>query len=119
MKYKVGDKIYFEEEKRPYIVRACDDRFLICTKPYNFKPNTVQYTIVDLEEGIRGTDGYCVSPHDYYETEDCENFLRELQEGARIQEENRGNLRDGGLIYDIGAGHVSYRNRIELNIIEK
>ena len=108
--YKVGDKIYFAEEKRPYTVRACDERYLICTKPYNFKPETVLYTIVDLKEGIRGTDGYSLGPYSYYSTEDCESFLKELQESDRLKK------RCGNEWVDIGAGHISYRNRIKLNV---
>ena len=42
---KVGDKIRFAEEKKPYTIRACDDRFLVCTKPYNFRPKTMLYII--------------------------------------------------------------------------
>ena len=95
MKYKVGDKIYFFEEKHSYTVRACDDRFLVCTKPYNFAPNKVMYTIVDLQEEIRGTDGYVFSPYDYFSDEDCNAYLSELQSGVI---------------------HISYRNRIKLNI---
>ena len=116
--YKVGDKVWFAEEKRPYTVRACDERFLICTKPYNFQPRTVEYTIVDLKEEIRGTDGYAIGGYDYYETEDCEAFLRELQEGARIEAQNEEVIKKGyGIIQDIGASHISHRNRIELKII--
>lgn len=51
----VGDKIKFEEEKQAYTIRARNDRFLICTKPFNLK-KTVLYSIVDLHEGIRGTE---------------------------------------------------------------
>lgn len=101
MKYNVGDRIYFAEEKKPYKIRACGERFLICTKPYNFRPKTVVYTIVDLKEGIRGTDGYSISPYDYYKDEDCQEYLHEL-------ETSKDRLFDGA--------HVSYRNRIELNI---
>ena len=82
MEYKVGDKIYFAEEKKPYTVRACDERFLICTKPYNFKPKMVIYTIVDLKEKIRGTDNYSIGWCDYYYTKDCKKILKELQKTA-------------------------------------
>ena len=64
MKYNKGQKIWFAEEKCPYTIRACNERYLICTKPY--RPKTVMYTIVDLEEEIRGTDGYSIGPYDYY-----------------------------------------------------
>ena len=35
MRVEVGDKIYVPNEKKPYKVRARDDRYIICTKPYN------------------------------------------------------------------------------------
>lgn len=111
MKYKVGDKIRFAEERNAYTVRACDDRYLICTKPFNLRPRTVIYTIVDLKEGIRGTDGYCIGPYSYYSDEDCNAFLKELQEADALSSES-----EDGVIYDIDGAHISYRNRIKLNI---
>lgn len=76
---RVGDKVYVSGEKRPYRVRCRDDRYVICTKPFNPK-HTVQYFIADLEEGVRGPDDmvFCLG----YETqEQCEERLRELQKG--------------------------------------
>ena len=93
----VGDKVWFNEEARPYTIRACDERYLVCTKPYDLKPKTVQYTMVDLKENIRGTDGYAIGPYDYYEDEDCQAYLKELQ---------------------TGESQISRRNRIELNILK-
>lgn len=74
---KVGDKVYVNGEVRPYRVRCRDDRYIICTKPFNPK-HTVQYFIADLEEGVRGPDSmvFCLG----YETqEQCEERLRDLQ----------------------------------------
>ena len=31
---EVGDKIYIASEKRPYRVRAANQRFAVCTKPH-------------------------------------------------------------------------------------
>lgn len=31
----VGDKISIPGEKKPYTVRARDERYIICTKPFN------------------------------------------------------------------------------------
>lgn len=108
-KYNVGDKIYFAEEKRPYTIRACDKRFLICTKPLNLKQKTVIYTIVDLVEGIRGTDNYSIGWCDYYKTEDCKEMLKELQETY--------NKNDGEQW--LKGTFISHRNRINLNIVNK
>ena len=109
--YKKGQKIWFAEEKRPYTIRACDERYLICTKPYNFKKDSVIYTIVDLKENVRGTDGYSIGSYSYYSQEDCDAYMDELREGERLEA-----MSTDDLIYDLGAAHVSYRNRIQLNI---
>jgi len=93
MKIKVGDKIKFKNEKQRYTVQACDDRYLICTKPFNPR-KTVLYTIVDLKERIRGRDDliFCFG----YETkQDCERSLRWL---------NSNEL------------EISYRHRIKLDL---
>ena len=79
MRVEVGDKVYVPNESRPYKVRARDDRYIICTKPYNPK-HTVLYFIVDLKEKWRAPDNqvFCSG----YETdEDCKDRLRELQNG--------------------------------------
>lgn len=94
--YNSGDKIYFIEEKRPYTIIACNKRFLVCTKPYNPK-HTVLYTIVDLKENIRGTENL-IFGISFGTKEDCEEALERLTNGET---------------------EVSYRNRIELNIINK
>ena len=79
MKVKVGDRVYIPKEKRPYKVRARDDRYIICTKPYN-PQHTVMYFIIDLEEQRRGPDNmvFCFG---YESDEDCMERLKELQEG--------------------------------------
>ena len=76
---KKGDPVFIGTEKRPYRVKCRDERFIICTKPYNPK-RTVMYFIVDLEEQRRGPDNmvFCSG----YETqEQCEMRLKELQQG--------------------------------------
>lgn len=77
---KVGDRVFIWGEVRPYRVRCKDDRFIICTKPFNLK-RTVIYFIVDLQEKRRGPDNmvFCSG----YETqEQCEERLMELQSGT-------------------------------------
>ena len=76
---KPGDPVYLPGEVRPYRVRCRDERYIICTKPYNPK-RTVIYFIVDLQEHRRGPDNmvFCFG----YETQgQCEERLRELQTG--------------------------------------
>lgn len=92
---KIGDNIWFLKEKRPYTVRACNDRFIICTKPFNLK-KTVLYTIIDLQFDIRGTENliFCMG---FESDEDCNDALIRLQSGQT---------------------EVSHRNRIELDIVK-
>ena len=88
-------KIKFKEEKQRYTIQASNDRFLICTKPFNPK-KTVLYTIVDLEKKIRGTENliFCMG----YETQElCIEALERLV---------------------TGESKISHRDRIELNIEE-
>ena len=76
---KPGDPVYINNEKRPYRVKCRDDRYIICTKPYN-PQRTVMYFIADLKEQRRGPDNmvFCSG----YETqEQCEERLKELQTG--------------------------------------
>ena len=42
---KVDDKILFAEEKQRYTVQARNDRFIICTKPFNPRKT---FLILDL-----------------------------------------------------------------------
>lgn len=73
----VGDRVWFEGERMPYTVKACDHRYLICTKPFAAK-KTVIYSIVDLCQRIRGTENlvFCMG----FETdEQCQDALKRLQ----------------------------------------
>ena len=54
---RVGDSVQFAESKRWWKVRAVSDRFVILTSPYNLR-NTVFYTIIDWERGVRGPDDH-------------------------------------------------------------
>lgn len=79
MRVEVGDKVFVAKEKRPYRVRVRDDRYIICTKPFNPK-HTVLYFIVDLKRKMRGPDNmiFCSG----YETDEhCAERLKELQNG--------------------------------------
>lgn len=88
MNCEVGDKIEFIGEVKPYTIMACDERYLICTKPFNLK-QTVLYTIVDLENNVRGTENliFCQG----FETkEQCSEALIRLQTGeSEISRRNK------------------------------
>ncbi len=75
----VGTRIKLKEEKQAYTVQACNERFAVCTKPFNPR-RTVLYTIVDFKKNIRGTENliFCMG----FETkEQCERALKRLSEG--------------------------------------
>lgn len=88
MRVQVGDKVKIPDEKRNYTVQARDNRYIICTKPFNLQ-HTVEYFIVDLEEKWRAPDNmvFCFG----YETrEQCEERLSELQSGQIELSRRRG-----------------------------
>ena len=86
---KVGDKLKFAEEKQMYTIRARNDRYLVCTKPFNPK-RTVLYTIIDLIEGIRGTNDFILNPYNYELAEDCQQCLKDITSGeAKISSRNK------------------------------
>lgn len=90
---KVGDKVKFLTEKQRYTIQARNERYIICTKPFNAK-RTVWYTIIDIERYCRGEDNLIFSMS--YETRaKCEDNLK--------------NLTDGKM-------EVSYRNVIKLDV---
>lgn len=76
---KVGDKVYFAEEVRGYRVIARNERYLICTKPFNPK-KTVLYTIVDSQDLVRGTENY-IFCHGAETVEQCEQMLERISSG--------------------------------------
>ena len=58
------------------------------------------YTIVDLEEEIRATDGYSIGPYVYYSQEDYDAYLKELEERVKREKEN-----DSIIIQDLSSTH--------------
>jgi len=96
---KVGDKIKFKSEKQKYTIKAKDDRYLICTKPFNPK-KTVLYTIVDLERLVRGTNNMVFNPYDYAIQNDIDECLIDLQNHTNGLE-------------------VTHRNCIQLDVEDK
>lgn len=101
MLFKVGDQIKFRNEKQRYRIRACNERFLICTKPFNPK-QTVIYTIVDLEEKIRGPENLIFGMGFETDTQ-CLDALNRLM----------GKDKDVGF-----PTEISHRNRVPLDIEE-
>lgn len=88
MKVAVGDKVYVPTDKRPYTVKARDERYIICTKPFNAR-HTVLYFIIDLVDRWRAPDNmiFC---HGYETDEECRERLKELQDGVIELSRRRG-----------------------------
>jgi hypothetical protein len=89
--FKVGEKVKFTSEKRRYTVRAAGARFAVLNKPFNPK-NTVLYTVVDLEEGVRGTENLVFGAG--AETDEhCVEMLKRLESGqTEVSHRNRVNI---------------------------
>lgn len=75
----VGSKIWFEEEKQGYTVRASNVAFVVLTKPFNAK-KTVLYTAIDWESGLRGPENL-IFGSDAKTDVDCADMLQRLTMG--------------------------------------
>lgn len=71
-----GDKIKFIEEKPLYTVIARNNRFIICTRPYNVMRTGI-YSIIDRRKGIRGTENL-VFDLGFYTLSECQDALLRL-----------------------------------------
>ena len=93
MDLNIGDKIKFIGESKKYTIRAISDKFIICTKPFNAR-NTTLYTVVDLDNNIRGTENL-IFPNGAETDEQCNEMLKRLDEAKT---------------------EISHRNFVELKI---
>lgn len=82
IKLNKGDSVWFAACRKPFKVRAANDRFAICTQPYNFKPKTVIYTIIDFERNVRGLDNTVFGEYYYYTDQECVAALQDLINGT-------------------------------------
>jgi hypothetical protein len=78
--FAVGKRVKFATERLRYTVQARDERYLVCTKPFNLQ-RTVLYCIVDLAERQRGPHNLIFNPYALETREGCEECLRALQSG--------------------------------------
>ena len=80
MKVNIGDKVYIPDQKRPFRVKARDNRYIICTKWCNLHGGAPIYFIVDLKAKRRAPDNriFCEG---YVTDEQCQERLKELQNG--------------------------------------
>lgn len=93
---KIGSKIYFKTEKKPYTIRAKNSRYLVCTKPFDLQ-HTVFYTIIDLLEQKRSSHNIIFNPFDFTTQKGCNECLKWLINGR---------------------AELSRRNQIELDILK-
>lgn len=81
LKLNKDDRVWFSSNKKSFKVRECNDRFAICTQPFNLQPKTVLYTIIDFDRNVRGEDNLIFSVYDYYSDEDCKQAMEDLING--------------------------------------
>lgn len=83
-----GSRIWFEGESKPYRIRAIDNRYAVCTKPFNPR-HTVLYTIVDFKQRIRGTENLVFGMGAGTDLQ-CEEMLKRIRSGdTEISHRNR------------------------------
>ena len=75
----VGAKVRFAGERRRYTVRAANERFAICTKPFAAVHGAL-YTIIDFDQKIRGRENliFCLG---FITDEQCQEALERLSAG--------------------------------------
>ena len=84
----LGAKVWVETEKRPYRVIARNDRYAVCTKPFNPR-RTVLYCILDAVEGRRAPEGL-VFGLGAETTQDCEEMLERVTTGKTFLSRRNG-----------------------------
>ena len=90
--FKPGDKIRFAEEKQAYTVIVSNDRYAVCTKPFNLQ-KTLLYCIVDFVDKIRGPNNLVMNSYRYETLEGCEQTLIDVTSGKiEISQRHRAKL---------------------------
>jgi len=85
-------KIKMCSEKQRYTVQAADERFVVCTKPFNAK-RTYLYFVADLQTGMRGPTNW---PYGLPFAEELDTpeggakLLKMLQSGEATHSRRRG-----------------------------
>lgn len=93
-----GWRVRFAEERNAYTVQARGKRYLVCTKPFPLR-KTVLYTVVDLQEQVRGTENLIFGAG-------AESRAACQRMAQRLEGKNR----------DIHT-EVSHRNRVPLRVV--
>lgn len=79
--FTVGEKWTFEGDELVYDVKAANESFAILTAPAP-EHDTVWYTIVDLQQKVRGTNNMVFNPYDYAVQKDIDRCMQDLDEGT-------------------------------------
>lgn len=75
---RAGDRVWFRGERIGYTVMAASMRYKVCTKPFAPK-NTVIYSIIDVDRGVRGPDNMVFS-FGYETPSQCVQALDDLEQ---------------------------------------
>lgn len=103
---KIRNKVYFEDELLPYKIMAVNDNYMIASRKlnarqdvnlikyrvemgaymsfkeaYNDLKHSPVYTIVDLNECVRGSDNMIFGQYDYFSEFDCAKAIQALENG--------------------------------------
>lgn len=115
---KVNDKVYFINEKIPFLIMARNKRYAIAVRKLNRREdaNLLKYkvemggyssfteayieckdlpiyTIIDFKLNVRGSDNMVFGIFDYFDRKDCEKAIKYLESGEmEISNRNRVNL---------------------------
>lgn len=84
----IGDRVKVPGHHAAFVCRARNDRFAICTKPFNLKRTTL-YFIIDAELGWRGPENL-VFGLGAESDEDLEAMLARLAGGESSVSRKRG-----------------------------
>jgi len=117
---KVGQQVFFTNEKLPMTVMATSDRYAVVSRKLHRREDAdllhhkvkmdayssfteafenckdlPVYSILDFEENIKGPDNLIFGDFDYSEEKDCVKAIKDLENGRM---------------------EITHRNRVDLNI---
>ena len=101
---KVGGKVYFKNEKLPYIIKAISERYAVVSRKLNrredadllhhqvkmgaycsfkeaYEHNKLNpvYSIIDFKEKIRAPDSLIFGFYDYWSEKSCSKVIEDLE----------------------------------------
>ena len=115
-KLKVGQKVFFTNEKLPYEVKAVSDRYAVVsrklhrredaellhhkvsmlayfsfTEAYDDNKGNPVYSLLDFKENLKAPDNLIFGNYDYFNSDDCEKAIKDLENGT-IELSHRGRV---------------------------